>query len=409
MDGHGKLFVLVLTALLVLQTASALPDSSTGVSGTDCRRGHSLSYSYSVTAPKTVNVGDEFTISLQFNMGGDSRVKSAPRAVTAILQGSGIENPQSKKTLQNSAEWTVKAAKAGTLSLSFTTELSLTGDGAHPGYKVTYADSVEFTIVSSAPVTTPPVTKPPVVDNAPQNTSSGVVNNTVVTPPLDETDNDDEEDEDEEDGTNNTNIQPPAGVDTGNNTQTVTEEFVVDDEFEPDQTSWYLTRGIGLIAYTLLFLSVLIALLKRLWPASFARLFKYHHDISLMAVVLGLLHGLTNMADSFMWNLSLGDVFIPRFGTNSQVLITLGIIGFYIMALVTLTSVGKRGIRKLGPKGWRLVHITSYVSFLLVFTHSVLLGTDVKYGGTISVLIWQSGIIVFVLTAYMAYKRLAKK
>ncbi len=394
MDDHGKLFVLVLAALLVLQTASALPDSATSVSGTDCRRGHSLSYSYSVTAPKTVNVGDEFTISLQFKMGGDSRVKSVPRTVTAMLQGSGIENPQSKKTLQNSAEWTVKAAKAGTLSLSFATELSLTGDSAHPGYKVTYADSIEFTITASNPVTKPPETKLPVVDNVTQNTSAGV--NDTLTPLPDETNN-----------TDNTSIQLPE--DTGNNTQTVTEEFVVDDEFEPDQTSWYLTRGIGLIAYTLLFFSVFIALLKRLWPASFARLFRYHHDISLMAVVLGLLHGMTNMADSFMWNLSLGDVFIPRFGTSSQVLITLGIIGFYIMALVTLTSVGKKGIKRLGPKGWRLVHITSYASFLLVFTHSVLLGTDVKYGGIISVLIWQSGIIVFVLTAYMAYKRIGKK
>jgi len=132
--------VLLLIALLISQAACALPDSSTSVSGPDCRRAHSLSYAYSVSAPKSVTEGDTFTVGIDFKLNADSHVKSAARTVSADLAVTNADVSGVSKTLSsNHAEWQVTATKSGTASVTISTKYEQSGMPGHGGYKAVYS------------------------------------------------------------------------------------------------------------------------------------------------------------------------------------------------------------------------------------------------------------------------------
>lgn len=57
--------------------------------------------------------------------------------------------------------------------------------------------------------------------------------------------------------------------------------------------------------------------------------------------------------------------------------VAMGVLAFYVVMLVIITSltwVDKK------PARWKLVHLLSYAALLLVFVHSLFLGTDLKDG-----------------------------
>ncbi len=350
----------LLSAMLCITVASALPDSSTAVLGADCARGHSFRYSYTITAPKTVTVGEEFTVSLEFKLSSDTRVMRSPRTVEALLSASGASGIEimspSSQALSPMASWKVKAPGEGMLSLEFQTEFFIDGTDFHRGYTATYEDEIAVTIQAGQP-----------------------------------------------------GADMPASNGTAVVAQTVTEEFEAQLPAEPDSTSWFVTRIVGLLAYLALFLSVLTALLKKVgvWAKSkgLILLFRYHHDVSLLSLALALFHGLSNVADKFMWNLSLDRVLLPHFGSQNQNLIALGVIAFYIMLAVVGTSLGGMGMKRLGPKNWKYVHMASYAAFFFVFIHSILLGTDLKSGGLVGLLFWVSGLVILGISLYLLMRK----
>jgi DMSO/TMAO reductase YedYZ heme-binding membrane subunit len=62
----------------------------------------------------------------------------------------------------------------------------------------------------------------------------------------------------------------------------------------------------------------------------------------------------------------------------------LGILGFYILAAVQITSLM---MRKMKKNTWRRIHLLSYVQFVLVMAHTLTAGSDVGKA-------WYSGITV---------------
>ena len=165
------------------------------------------------------------------------------------------------------------------------------------------------------------------------------------------------------------------------------------------KTSWYFTRSAGTVAYLLLAGSTIWGLLlstkliKEAIPAALA--LAMHNILSWLAVGLTGLHALALLWDSY-YSYSLADLTIPFIGPYRPGWVGLGILGFYLMFLTSLSF----NLRKqLGQKRWRQLHYATFAVYLLATVHGVMAGTDSGNMG-MQILYWGSGLMVLFLTNF---------
>jgi DMSO/TMAO reductase YedYZ heme-binding membrane subunit len=91
---------------------------------------------------------------------------------------------------------------------------------------------------------------------------------------------------------------------------------------------------------------------------------------TLLVSVAAHLGGL--LLDSFI-KLRFADVLIPFVSSYETTLISLGIIGFYLLLIVLGTSLYTMSGH---PRLWRALHILGFPMFVLIMLHGLLLGTD---------------------------------
>src|SRR6476661_5350412 len=127
-----------------------------------------------------------------------------------------------------------------------------------------------------------------------------------------------------------------------------------------DPVLWYVDRGSGLAALMLLTTSVVLGVISVIrvysprWPR-FA-LADLHRNLSLLALVFGVVHVLTSVIDSFV-PITVADAFIPFAASYKPFWLALGTIGADLMLAVLITTALRR---RLGFKTWRSVHVLSY-------------------------------------------------
>lgn len=164
---------------------------------------------------------------------------------------------------------------------------------------------------------------------------------------------------------------------------------------------WYLVRAFGLIAVVLLTLLVFsgIGLITgytfRFWPPVKAWLIHRAIGLSFLLALAG--HIFFLLVDRYV-NYSLAQILIP-FATNS-VWLTFGIIAFYFILIIVITSLT---IMHSHKKIWKLIHYLSYFAFILVFFHALYMGTDLKSG--ILRILW---ILIGISFLYGIMRRLAR-
>lgn len=147
---------------------------------------------------------------------------------------------------------------------------------------------------------------------------------------------------------------------------------------------WYLTRSSALIGYMLLLISIFLGLsikipiLNRMVKPIYS--YRIHCWISLQALIFSLIHGLSLLGDKYV-NFSLGNIFIPYFPQNGGEVnanfLALGIISFYLMIILVVTSYFRGNI---SHSLWRAIHFLNVGLFVIVFIHSLYLGTDLQSG-----------------------------
>lgn len=151
--------------------------------------------------------------------------------------------------------------------------------------------------------------------------------------------------------------------------------------------AWYLTRASALLGFLLLYISFLLGLsiripvLNKIIKPIYS--FEIHCWISLQALLFALFHGLILLWDKFM-GFGIKNVLIPFYpvaenqmaGINSKTL-ALGILSFYIMLILVLTSYLKKYISQAV---WRGLHFLNIGLFIAIFIHALYLGTDLKSG-----------------------------
>ena len=148
------------------------------------------------------------------------------------------------------------------------------------------------------------------------------------------------------------------------------------------QVYWFLSRGSALVAYSILWFSMLFGLLitnkvARVWPGG-PRAFDLHQFLSLLGLGLALFHGLILMGDRYI-NFSFIQVLIPFDSQNYRPLwVGIGQIAFYFWGIIVFSFYVRK---KIGNRTWRLLHYASFITFLMAMIHGVTAGTDTSTGG----------------------------
>ncbi|WP_240695867.1 hypothetical protein [Candidatus Chloroploca sp. Khr17] len=163
---------------------------------------------------------------------------------------------------------------------------------------------------------------------------------------------------------------------------------------------WYLARSSAMVAYALLWLSMVFGLLMtnrlaRLWPGG-PIAFDLHQHTSLLGLAFAIFHGLILLGDTYI-QASLWQLLVPfAYQGFAPFWVGLGQLALYGLALVGLSFYIKD---RIGRSMWRLIHFLSFLVFIFALVHGIWSGSD-SSNGMISGLYWLSGGTILFLTVY---------
>jgi predicted ferric reductase len=174
------------------------------------------------------------------------------------------------------------------------------------------------------------------------------------------------------------------------------------------QTMWYITRASGLVAYLLLWLSTAwgLAVSSKILDQLLHRTFTYdfHQYISLFAIGFTFLHILVLLFDGFM-PYSVPQILLPFISPYRPLWVGIGVIGLYIMLLVTVTFYMRS---RIGMGTFRVIHFLSLLGYLGAAVHSVFSGSDSSLV-SVQLLYIITFLIVVFLTAHWLIMMALKK
>ena len=139
---------------------------------------------------------------------------------------------------------------------------------------------------------------------------------------------------------------------------------------------WYLARSSGLVAWLMLTIAVVWGLLlstrilqDRRRPAW---LLDLHRWLGGMAVTFTALHLVGLVADDYV-HFGPAEILVPFASTWRPQAVAWGVVGFYLLVAIQVTSLA---MKRLPKKLWRGVHLTSFVLFFVASIHAGQSGTD---------------------------------
>lgn len=165
------------------------------------------------------------------------------------------------------------------------------------------------------------------------------------------------------------------------------------------RATWFVTRAAGWLSYLLVWLSVVWGLVlptkffKRYIAPAFS--FDFHEYLSLLAIGFLLLHMFILLADSSM-PYNLAQILVPFLSPYRPLWVGLGVISFYLIALVTITFYIRS---KIGHKNFKAIHITSFLAYMGATIHAFFAGTDSTLGAAVLIYYFTFLSVVF-LTAF---------
>jgi predicted ferric reductase len=144
------------------------------------------------------------------------------------------------------------------------------------------------------------------------------------------------------------------------------------------QIWWYVARASGLVAWALLTATVVWGLL--LSTKLFGRkptpawLLDLHRFVGGATVVFTLVHLVAILLDSFV-HFDLVSILVPFASSWSPGAVAWGIVAFYLLAAVEITSLLRR---RMPNRIWRRVHYASFPLFAMATIHGVTAGSDTR-------------------------------
>ena len=143
-----------------------------------------------------------------------------------------------------------------------------------------------------------------------------------------------------------------------------------------DQFFWVLARVAALSAYAALAIALVTGIGLRTavldWLGSNRAVRSLHEYTTVLWIPLAVIHLASLLLDTTA-RVGWLDVVVPFHSSYGTLAIGLGALSVDLLAVVTVTGLLKRRIRK---DAWVWLHRLAYVAFGLVFLHAVLSGTD---------------------------------
>lgn len=165
------------------------------------------------------------------------------------------------------------------------------------------------------------------------------------------------------------------------------------------QTTWYITRAAGWVAYFLLWFSMIwgLAIPTKFFERYVSPTFvvDFHEYISLLSIGFVLLHSSILMADKYL-PYTLVQLLVPFLSPYRPVWVGLGVIGAYLSMLVTVTFYLRK---KIGQKRFKAIHTLSMFGYLGVVLHAFFAGSDSSLAAVQAIYLVTFLIVVF-LTSY---------
>ena len=146
------------------------------------------------------------------------------------------------------------------------------------------------------------------------------------------------------------------------------------------QTLWYLSRGTGMVAFTLLSLSLVLGIVSRL-PDGVLSLPRFvvaglHRNVSLLLTAFIAIHVTTAILDPYA-GLRVINAVVPFTSSYRPVWVGLGAVALDLVAAVIVTSLVRA---RLGLAAWRAVHWAVYAIWPVAVVHALGTGSDVRSG-----------------------------
>jgi len=173
-------------------------------------------------------------------------------------------------------------------------------------------------------------------------------------------------------------------------------------------TTWYITRAAGWVAYFLLWFSMVWGLaiptkfFERFLSPTFA--VDFHEYISLLSIGFILLHVSVLMIDQYL-PFSLVQILVPFISPYRPLWVGLGVLGFYLTLLVTITFYLRK---KIGQKKFKAIHTLSLITYLGVVLHAFFAGSDSSLGAVQFIYLVTFMVVVFLTSFWLIRARQIK-
>jgi predicted ferric reductase len=174
-------------------------------------------------------------------------------------------------------------------------------------------------------------------------------------------------------------------------------------------TTWYITRAAGWVAYFLLWFSTVWGLaiptkfFERFLSPTFA--VDFHEYISLLTIGFVILHVGVLLIDQYL-PFSITQILVPFISPYRPVWVGLGVLGFYLTLLVTITFYLRK---KIGQKKFKSIHTLSLVGYLGVMLHAFFAGSDSSLSAAKLIYMLTFMVIVFLTSYWLINARQLKK
>lgn len=175
---------------------------------------------------------------------------------------------------------------------------------------------------------------------------------------------------------------------------------------------WYTSRALGFLGYWTLTISVIYGLLLSTGLldsiANRAVSLTLHQDLSAISIALVALHGVVLTLDKFV-DTPFIQVLVP-FSTSFEPLwVGIGQLAFYVMVGVYASFYARK---RLGQRGWRLIHYSTFFAFLGATAHGLMAGTDTSapwalwsYAGSLAIVFFLLGYRIVLSVGKSATRR----
>ena len=171
--------------------------------------------------------------------------------------------------------------------------------------------------------------------------------------------------------------------------------------FSDPKLSWYVVRSAGFVAWLMCAAAVGwgLTLSSRLVhkKGAPAWLLASHRFLGLLSVIFVLIHMAGLWFDHYQ-PFRVADLLVPFHTSWKPLAIAWGIVAFYLLLAVELTSIFMRRIPK---KWWHRIHMSSFALLVLATVHVLTAGTD-----RANALVRWSGLVVSVVLIFVATFRL---